>query len=150
MPDREAKQATDWPSVNDFWTFSLATYGHKPMAEACLEAQESLKADVNLLLLCLWMDDHAVRPVTEDWENLLNTARWWQEEKVAPLRMMRRMLKGQEGYDTAKEAELAMEQQEQAALLKCLLSPPKASYNSREIWPCVSTYLHALGASLKR
>ncbi|NVJ99746.1 MAG: TIGR02444 family protein [Alphaproteobacteria bacterium] len=149
MPDREAKQAHDWPTAEDFWAFSIATYSHKPMEEACLDAQDSLKADVNLLLLCLWMDDHGIRPASDNWENLQNTAQWWQREKLGPLRMARRLLKGQDGYEDAKKAELAAEKQEQVALLACLTAPPKTSHNSREVWPCVSSYLHALGAAMK-
>lgn len=145
---REAKQATDWPGAVDFWAFSIATYSHKPMQDACLDAQDSLKADVNLLLLCLWMDDHGIRPAPEDWDNLLQASRWWQAEKIGPLRTARRLLKDQDGYEDAKKAELEAEKQEQAALLAGLTKKPLSSYDSQETWPCVSTYLEACGDAL--
>jgi len=147
--DIETKQWTSWPTPDDFWDFTCRTYGHTAMQEACLEAQDSLGADVNLLLLCLWMDDFGVRPNGSDWDMLLEAANWWQEERLAPLRMARRALKGQDGYEEAKTEELAMEQQEQRALLKCLTKPPVKSSHARDVWPCVSSYLQICGAKLK-
>ncbi|WP_286829810.1 MULTISPECIES: TIGR02444 family protein [Kordiimonas] len=147
--DIEAQQSTRWPSPDDFWDFTCRTYSHASMQEACLDAQDSLGADVNLLLLCLWMDDHGVRPVADDWDLLMEAASWWQEEKLAPLRMARRALKGQDGYEDAKAEELEAEQQEQRALLKCLTKPPLKSSHARDVWPCVSSYLQICGAKLK-
>lgn len=147
--DIEAKAATAWPTPDDFWNFACRTYAHAPMQEACLEAQDSLGADVNLLLLCLWMDDHGVRPAADNWDMLLEAADWWQRERLAPLRMARRALKGQDGYEDAKAEELATEQAEQRALLKCLIRPPVKSGHARDVWPCVSSYLQICGGKLK-
>lgn len=147
-PNIEAKQSPNWPTPDEFWAFTTRAYSHPPMMEACLEAQDSLGADVNLLFLCLWMDDNGVRPSADNWDFLLEASAWWQEHRLAPLRMARRALKGQDGYEDAKAEELEMEKQEQRALLKCLTEPARGSSHSRDVWPCVSTYLQGCGAKL--
>lgn len=116
------------------------------MEAACLEAQDKLGADINLLLLCLWMDDNNLRPTADEWDLLIEASSWWQERKLAPLRMARRALQGKDGYDDAKAEELIVEQEEQRALLKCLSKTPLNSQHERDVWPCVSTYLQICGA----
>ena len=77
----------------DFWNFSVATYGKAGVAEACLHLQEELGIDVNVLLYCCWygctrgtLDGPAI-------ERILSFAEPWAEHVVRPLRAARTWMK---------------------------------------------------------
>ncbi len=122
--NREERQHLFWPDPESFWQFSGEAYGETDVAEACLEAQDSFGADVNVILLCLWMDTRAVRMQGDDWANLLGMSRIWQRDILWPQREKRRALKDLPDYEAAKREELALERQAQAALLGSLEEPP--------------------------
>jgi uncharacterized protein (TIGR02444 family) len=109
-----------------FWRFSVATYARPGVEAACLALQDRDGADVNLILLALWLGRHGHRLAPETGGRLAALARDWQEAIVAPLRKVRRHLKQQAepawmAEITGRrrelgEIELALERIEQARL----------------------------------
>ena len=109
-----------------FWRFSLALYAREEVPAACLALQDREDADVNVVLLALWLASrgHALEPA--DGQRLARLAKRWQDPIVGPLRRVRRRLKQERPAawaDAAEawrrrlgEVELAMEQIEQLLL----------------------------------
>ena len=110
----------------EFWRFSLDRYARPGIAEACLELQNRAGADVNLLLLALWLGSLGRRLSAAEGAQLAGVAADWQEPIVAPLRAVRRRLKERADLPWAEalttwrgrvaEVELAFEQVEQLLL----------------------------------
>lgn len=102
------------------WRFSLDLYARPGVAEACLALQGRRGADVNLLLLILWLARRG-RPLEEPVLKAAGAvARDWQSQVVGPVRAARRAAKqaaGPDLYHRLKDTELACEQAEQAALV---------------------------------
>jgi uncharacterized protein (TIGR02444 family) len=113
-------------AADAFWRFSLARYAAPGVAAACLELQDRQGADVNLLLLALWLAECGHRLDGEAGTHLAEVAAYWQKPIVAPLRSARRHLKERLPGPQAEEiaewrgkiaaAELAMERLEQRML----------------------------------
>lgn len=109
-----------------FWRFSLARYATPGVADACLALQDRDGADVNLILLALWLGERGQRLEAEAGGRLAQLAADWQSPVVTPLRAARRSLKerdrGQWSGEIARwrgrlaKAELAMERLEQLML----------------------------------
>lgn len=111
-----------------FWNFSLEVYGGEGVSAACLDLQERRGADVNVLLLCVWLGASGRGTLTVDrLKAVLAEVRPWQTDIVQPARAMRRRIR--EGdWRTAPpevveavrrriaEAELAAEHVEQLML----------------------------------
>ncbi len=76
-----------------FWRFSLDFYGRPEVADACIALQDREDADVNLVLLGLWLGICGHRLSVGKGRRLARLARDWQEPIVAPLRRVRRRLK---------------------------------------------------------
>jgi uncharacterized protein (TIGR02444 family) len=125
------------PALSDspFWRFSLAFYGRPGVAAACLALQDRHGADVNLILLALWLGTLGHRLDQPTGDRLVQVARRWQGPAVAPLRRVRRLLKrriaaGRLPWPEAVEAvrarlaavELKLEQVEQT-LLEAAVGP---------------------------
>jgi uncharacterized protein (TIGR02444 family) len=110
----------------EFWRFSLERYAVPGVAEACLALQDSAGADVNLILLALWLGGRGHRLAAADGERLAALAADWQGPIVTPLRSVRRHLKERRGLLWEKaltelrtrlaSIELALEQVEQLLL----------------------------------
>ncbi len=110
----------------EFWRFSVERYAAPGVAEACLALQDSAGADVNLILLALWLGSRGHRLSAADGERLAALAADWQGPVVTPLRSVRRCLKDRRGlpWDEAvtelrtglASIELALEQVEQLLL----------------------------------
>lgn len=149
--DREAKQALNWPNPDNLWRYACDIYDDPAMAAACLDAQDRHGADVNLILLALWMDDNQVCPTHDEWQALMETSALWHEKILIPQRNRRRALKGQRGYDAAKQEELVLEKQEQAAFLDCLQSRPISNDRSSDGGETIlARYLTPLGVDISR
>ncbi|HJQ56043.1 MAG TPA: TIGR02444 family protein [Vineibacter sp.] len=111
-----------------FWNFSLEVYAAEGVARACLELQERRRANVNVLLLCVWLGASGRGTLSVDrLKALLAEIEPWHASVVAAARTMRRHVK--EGdWPTAPaetvqaarrriaEAELAAEHVEQLML----------------------------------
>lgn len=77
---------------NPFWRFSCAVYAMPEVAAACLDLQDAQGADVNLLLLAMWLGAaRGVRLQPADIAALPGAE--WQATVIAPLRALRRHLK---------------------------------------------------------
>lgn len=77
----------------DFWNFSVATYGKAGVAEACLHLQEELGIDVNVLLYCCWYGCTRGTLDGPAMERILSFAEPWAEHVVRPLRAARTWMK---------------------------------------------------------
>jgi uncharacterized protein (TIGR02444 family) len=107
---------------NEFWRFSLAVYEPADVANECLELQDALGLDVNLLLFCAWLGTRATVLSRSEIESATRIVAAWHDSVVRPLRSVRRQMKmlygdGFENLRTrVKENELRAEQIEQAML----------------------------------
>ena len=89
----------DFPE-HPFWDFALRVYRTPGVSAACLEVQERLGVDVNILLFCLWLGEAgygAVAPATL--AKACAAVATWHEVVVKRLRAVRRVLK--DGIDPA-------------------------------------------------
>jgi uncharacterized protein (TIGR02444 family) len=85
-----------------FWRFSLRFYSLPDVAPACLMLQDEAGADVNLMLLLLFLAQSHRLVTSEDIARLDRMIRAWREEAVKPLRGLRRRLK--QGIDSLPSA----------------------------------------------
>jgi uncharacterized protein (TIGR02444 family) len=111
-----------------FWNFSLEVYGAEGVSSACLDLQERRGADINVLLLCVWLGASGRGTLTVDrLKAVLAEIEPWQVGIVQPARAMRRRIREghwphapQETVEAARrriaEAELAAEHVEQLML----------------------------------
>jgi uncharacterized protein (TIGR02444 family) len=114
------------PPESAFWRYSLALYDRPSVAAACLALQDRLAADVNLVLLGLWLGARGQRLGAADGARLAAIAVGWQDPIVAPLRLVRRRLKASDDLPWRRsvaearrqlgQVELAMERIEQLLL----------------------------------
>lgn len=81
-------------SVADHWQFSLAVYTREGVAGHCLELQNRLGLDVNVLLVMLWAAGQwGEAPTTQQIEDADSTIVAWRHEVIVPLRQLRTRLK---------------------------------------------------------
>jgi uncharacterized protein (TIGR02444 family) len=111
-----------------FWNFSLEVYAAEGVSAGCLTLQERRRANVNVLLLCVWLGASGRSTLTVDrLRALLTEIRPWQDGIVRPVRDMRRHIREgdwptapAEAVQAARrrvaEAELAAEHVEQLML----------------------------------
>jgi uncharacterized protein (TIGR02444 family) len=123
---------------NPFWRFSLRVYGTPGVADECLEVQDTIGVDVNVLLYVAWLgvtrgvalDDAHVRRIE-------TAVAAWSTGVVQPLRSVRRGLKQSPDIANAEvqalrrrvaSVELQSEQIEQAMLYRLAdeIGPPVA------------------------
>jgi uncharacterized protein (TIGR02444 family) len=97
------------PDADAFWSWSTAFYAKPGVAEACLDLQNRDGAEVNLVLLLLWLAEKGYAPLGQgEVAELDRTVRPWRERVVEPLRALRNALKGQ-GEDAVRRAILSAE-----------------------------------------
>ena len=113
---------------NPFWQFSLRVYGAPGVSEECLELQDKLGIDVNVMLYAVWLG--AVRGIAlkdDDLARIENVVAVWSANVVQPLRKVRRAMKAmpdiadpqiQALRKRVAETELFSEQIEQALLFQ--------------------------------
>jgi len=77
-----------------FWAFSLDRYARPGVGELCIELQETTGADVNIILMCLWVaqSGRQLTPTTLK-QMLSGDISAWHREAVVPLRAARRSIK---------------------------------------------------------
>jgi uncharacterized protein (TIGR02444 family) len=81
-------------SASPFWIFSLGFYRLTGVADACLQLQDRCGADVNIVLFMLWTATLQRRLVPDAVRALADQVRAWQADVIAPIRSLRRLLKG--------------------------------------------------------
>lgn len=117
-------------SSNPLWDFSLTHYAKTPVQQQCLQLQGEAGANVNLVLLALWLaaEKRLFAPalVMQHADFL-----YWHEQVVVPLRQARCAVKqsGQsaELYAVVKKSELDAERVEQDILYALLPQFAEAS-----------------------
>ncbi|MFC6438619.1 TIGR02444 family protein [Bowmanella sp. JS7-9] len=105
--------------ASDFWAFSLRVY---PANKASLlQLQDEAGANVNVLLLAMWLNQQQLALTSGQWLVLLNQSKD-AAQRVERLRAFRRQLtdKTSSAYQMALAAELDAEKQHQAALIAAL------------------------------
>ncbi|WP_262694021.1 TIGR02444 family protein [Kordiimonas aquimaris] len=116
--DREAPFDTELLKSEDFWLFSLNLYGKADIKDACIHLQDNHGADINLILLCCWLDHKGIELHEALFDSLLQTSTYWQNDILQPARQQRRTTNKQAAlYNTMLNQELELEKQEQKALL---------------------------------
>lgn len=76
-----------------FWRFSLGFYRRPGVSEACIALQDDCGADVNVVLLLLWLASTERRVALAEVQAVCAKATPWRDDVVAPLRAVRRKLK---------------------------------------------------------
>ncbi|GGO71731.1 TIGR02444 family protein [Bowmanella pacifica] len=111
--------------TEDFWQFSLALYQKR--GALCLQLQDSYAMNVNLVLLCLYLQQHGMGISQASLPALINSLAS-TEQVITPLRAVRRQVKGLDGlaYQHLLDAELQLEKRQQADLIQCLNRLPVA------------------------
>ncbi len=100
------------PEMSEFWDWAVAVYAKPGVAEACLDLQDAYGQNVPLLLWAVWRGGDVASAVT--------LARFWEGEVVAPLRGVRRCLKGRAGADALRERVKAVELEAERSLMLAL------------------------------
>ncbi len=111
---------------NPFWNFSLAIYAQAGVATVCLDLQESLGVDVNLLLYVCWCASEG-RALTDRQIVAVDASiADWRRDVVHPLRVLRQGLRDYPGVDSTramiKQAELEAERVQQQRMHRHSLS----------------------------
>jgi uncharacterized protein (TIGR02444 family) len=102
--------------TDSLWEFASTRYECTGVAELCLELQDELDADINMLLAGAWLGAHDCRWQASDVTDLVAACAQWRALCLLPLRRIRRDLKnlpGAEGwYQRLKTLELEAERQQ--------------------------------------
>ena len=132
----------DAQAGSPFWRFSLRFYRQPGAADACIALQDRDGVDVNVLLFLLWLATDKRRVALADAQALCAKALSWRDDVVAPLRSVRRTLKGgsalvegsaAEFFRTRiKSVELEAERLQQEALFALAQNLVTATEPSRE------------------
>lgn len=103
-------------SDNPFWDYSLVHYGRPEVARVCLELQDDIGANVNLVLFCCWLGSFGHVLTVQDLDEAEAVIRDWNEQVVEPLRGVRRFVQSvfagfadQEWPQEVKQLELKAE-----------------------------------------
>ena len=114
------------------WDWAVRAYGSDGVEAACLHLQDAAGQNIPLLLWAAWAARTGRAPDADAVEAACDVARAWQEAAIAPLRAVRRALKGRNPdlEDADREAVRAqvkaVELEAERRLLVALetLSPP--------------------------
>lgn len=112
--------------ANAFWDFSLAVYADESVKNQSLELQDKFGLNVNMLLLCRFLDWHNKALCDADCLALVEATSVNNEDLIT-LREKRKDSKGTLAYNAFLKEELAFEKQQQAMLIDTL--------NRRQIAP---------------
>jgi uncharacterized protein (TIGR02444 family) len=88
MPDAETDKGSP------FWRFSLRLYRQAGVADACITLQDGCDVDVNVMLFFLWLATQRRCVPADVARTVCAQAASWRDDVVAPLRAIRRRLKG--------------------------------------------------------
>lgn len=118
--------------MSDLWDWAVRAYASEGVSDACLHLQDAAGQNVPLLLWAAWAARTGRDPDADTLEAACDVARAWQDTAIAPLRDLRRALKGRNPdlEDVDREAVRgqvkAVELEAERRLLAALetLSPP--------------------------
>ena len=80
--------------MSDLWDWAVRAYASDGVGEACLHLQDAAGQNVPLLLWAAWTARTGRNPDAGTLEAACDVARAWQDTAIAPLREVRRTLKG--------------------------------------------------------
>jgi uncharacterized protein (TIGR02444 family) len=140
-------------SENPFWAFSLTLYVREGVTAACLDLQDRLDLDVNLLLFCCWAGSQGRVLSEAEIASLIAATRDWRGQVIRPLRDARRWLKGRsrEFGDAATELREDIKANEltaeaiQQGILHATLPVPLGAASPRALAANLRSYLAAEG-----
>ena len=92
--------------MSDLWDWAVRAYAANGVGEACLHLQDAAGQNVPLLLWAAWTARTGRALDADTLEAACDIARAWQETAIAPLRAVRRAMKGRNPdlEDTDREA----------------------------------------------
>jgi uncharacterized protein (TIGR02444 family) len=135
-------------SETPFWRFSLHFYRQAGVADACIALQDECRVDVNLLLFLLWLAGTGRQLSASDVKYLDTAVHDWRSLTIAPIREVRRKLKGarttveankQEAFRARiKAVELEAERLQQEALYRRSRSSPLGAAATPPIAACAN------------
>lgn len=80
--------------MSELWDWAVRAWGADGVSDACLHLQDAAGQNVPLLLWAAWAARTGRAPDADTLEAACDIARAWQEAAIAPLREVRRALKG--------------------------------------------------------
>lgn len=80
--------------MSGLWDWAVQAYASDGVSDACLHLQDAAGQNVPLLLWAAWAARTGRNPDADTLEAACDVARAWQEAAIAPLREVRRGLKG--------------------------------------------------------
>lgn len=114
----------DLESINqeDFWRYSLSRYQFKDLQDQLLNLQNNFNGEVNLALLCLWLDSKHIQ-IDRYCFVFLEAVIFERSDKIKLLRNAREVLKleiSSEQYEQILNIELNLEKKQQSDLVEKL------------------------------
>ncbi len=98
--------------MSEFWDWAVAAYARPGVADACLDLQDHYGQNVPLLLWAVWRGGDIAAAV--------EIARSWEDEVVAPLRGLRRRLKGRTQAEALRQKVKAVELEAERMMMVAL------------------------------
>ncbi|MDQ7812166.1 TIGR02444 family protein [Brevundimonas sp.] len=80
--------------MSDLWDWAVRAYASDGVGDACLHLQDAAGQNVPLLLWAAWTARTGRSPDADTLEAACDVARAWQDTAIAPLRAVRRAMKG--------------------------------------------------------
>ena len=80
--------------MSDLWDWAVRAYAAEGVSDACLHLQDAAGQNAPLLLWAAWAARTGRTPDADTLEAGCDIARAWQDAAIAPLRAVRRTLKG--------------------------------------------------------
>lgn len=103
-----------------FWHYGVALYKYNRVKKLCLDLQDNAGLNVNLLLLCCYLQQHKVSLQVADFKPLQQSI-FRLDRALQKLRVKRRQKdKQSQAYQQLLTAELTLEQAQQERLIQCL------------------------------
>jgi uncharacterized protein (TIGR02444 family) len=128
---------------NPFWQFSLRVYSAPGVSAECLELQEKLELDVNVVLFAAWLGAaQGIVLEAADLDRINEAVATWSADVVRPLRAVRQRLKlaPEMAHDDVRtlrkrvaDTELFAEQIEQALLYRHAASLRKSQQGAGNV-----------------
>ncbi|BDX04581.1 TIGR02444 family protein [Planctobacterium marinum] len=127
-----------------FWQFSCELYALPGVKELCLDAQNRLCLNVNILLLCQWLTHHG-KSISVEGFIRLQEAIAESENTLLSLRQKRNsLIKASTEYKTALQNELDWEMKQQQTLIKTLAKATRVNASEH----CLYSYIQSRDPSL--
>ena len=127
-----------------FWQFSCELYARPGVKEKCLEAQNRLRLNVNILLLCQWLANHGFSVSAADFSHMRQEIAE-SENTLLNLRQKRNsLIKGSSEYKAALKCELDWEMKQQQTLIEALAKTTRENASEH----CLNNYMQSCDPAL--